>query len=200
MRRTAMLLRKTLSAGPVWLIALSFGMYSMQWMAVIGFLPSIYAQAGLAATTVGILTAIASMVNIIGNIGSGRLLYRGIPASGLLTTAFFAMAIGTWLAFSSATEGLPLVRYLGVILFSSVGGMIPSVLFSLVVALAPDEECISTTAGWVQQLSALGQFSGPPLVAWIATRYGGWHLVWVVLMGASAMGLLLARASASRGR
>ncbi len=40
-------LRQTLSSRGPWLVAASFAMYSGQWMAVIGFLPSIYAQAGV---------------------------------------------------------------------------------------------------------------------------------------------------------
>ena len=42
-------LRATLSSAGPWLVALSFAVYSSQWLAVIGFLPSMYAQAGLAA-------------------------------------------------------------------------------------------------------------------------------------------------------
>jgi MFS family permease len=58
--------------------------------------------------------------------------------------------------------------------------------------LAPGERTISTTVGWMQQWSALGQFVGPPLVAWVATRAGGWHWSWVVTGGCAAAGLGLA--------
>src|SRR6185312_9386259 len=44
-------LRQTLTARGPWLVAFSFAVYSGQWLAVIGFLPSIYAQAGLSGAT-----------------------------------------------------------------------------------------------------------------------------------------------------
>jgi hypothetical protein len=41
----------TLRSRAAWLMAMAFAMYSGQWLAVVGFLPSIYAQAGLAGAT-----------------------------------------------------------------------------------------------------------------------------------------------------
>jgi MFS family permease len=84
------------------------------------------------------------------------------------------------------------VRYAAVLAFSMVGGLIPGTLFSLAVRLAPGERTISTTVGWMQQLSSLGQFAGPPLVAWVATRSGGWQWSWLVTAACAAAGLLLA--------
>lgn len=46
----------------------------------------------------------------------------------------------------------------------------------LAVKLPPSEHTASTTIGWMQQWSALGQFAGPLLVAWPAAQMGGWHL------------------------
>jgi MFS family permease len=67
-------------------------------------------------------------------------------------------------------------------------------LFSLAVRLAPDESSISTTVGWMQQLSALGQFLGPPLVGWIAAGTGGWQWTWVVTGACCVLGLVVAHA------
>lgn len=47
-------------------------MYSGQWLAVAGFLPSIYAQAGLASGATAWLTALAAAVNSIGNLAAGH--------------------------------------------------------------------------------------------------------------------------------
>jgi MFS transporter, CP family, cyanate transporter len=138
-----------------------------------------------------------ALVNAVGNVASGRLLQRGVRPNLLLATGFCAMALGSVVAFAGwdATGGadsLLLVRYLGVVLFSMVGGLIPGTLFSLAVRLAPDEGSISTTVGWMQQLSALGQFVGPPVVAWVASQAGGWQWTWVVTGGCSVLGLLVA--------
>jgi len=184
-------LGRTLRARGPWLVALSFAVYSSQWLAVIGFLPSIYIQAGIGGAVVGLLTALAAAVNIVGNVGSGRLLQRGLRPRTLLIAGFSAMALGAFMAFALA-PGQPLLRYAGVLLFSMLGGMIPGTLFSLAVRLAPGDDTISTTVGWMQQWSAAGQFAGPPLVAWVAGLVGGWQWTWAVTGACSLVGGLLA--------
>lgn len=179
-------------AGP-WRVAIAFSMYSSQWLAVIGFLPSIYAQAGWQGPLVGVLTAIACFSNVSGNVAAGRLLHRGVPPRHLLYVGFIAMGIATLLAFGEFTAQLPALRYLAVIMFSSFGGLIPSTLFSLAVHVAPSEQTVSTTVGWMQQCSSTGQFFGPPLVAWIAAQAGGWHWTWALTGVASLAGLWIAR-------
>ena len=57
--------------------------------------------------------------------------------------------------------------------------LIPAALFATAVRVAPNERTIATTIGWMQQWSALGQFAGPPLVAWVAMRAGDWQWTWV---------------------
>lgn len=186
-------LRLTLgSAGP-WRIAIAFLLYSGQWLAVIGFLPSIYAQGGLSGQTAGTMTALACLVNITGNIAAGRLLHHGYSARHLLYAGFATMAVATFLAYGQLTSTAPTLRYLAVLMFSAVGGLIPGTLFSLAVHVAPSERTVSTTVGWMQQCSATGQFFGPPLVAWLASQVGGWQWTWVLTVAASLAGLLLAR-------
>jgi len=186
-------LRQTLAAPGPWLVAVSFAMYSGQWLAVIGFLPSIYVQSGIAGATAGVLTAAVAAVNMVGNIGSGRLLQRGVAPSRLLTIGFVTMALSATATFAgNADAGLaPVLRYGAVLLFSSVGGLIPATLFALAVRLAPSERTLSTTIGWVQQWSALGQFAGPPLVAAVASATGGWQWTWAATGACSVAGLLL---------
>ncbi len=184
-------LRETLSAPGPWWVTLCFGMYSGQWLAVVGFLPSIYSQAGLSGGTLGALTAFAAAVNMLGNMVSGRLLQKGIHPSLLLVTGFVAMALGAFLAFSTFTLSLPWLRYVGVLLFSACGGLVPGTLFYLAVRLAPHERNVSTTVGWMQQGSAAGQFAGPPVVAWLATQVGGWQWTWLVTGGCCLGGLVL---------
>ena len=185
-------LRHTLSARGPWLIAASFAVYSSQWLAVIGFLPSIYTQAGVSGGATGMLTALAAAVNMVGNIGSGRLLHRGTQPTTLLAVGFVAMALTAALAFAGADGGThPVLRYAAVLAFSMIGGVIPGTLFALAVRVAPGEHTLSSTVGWVQQWSAAGQFVGPPLVAWVASQVGGWHLTWVATGACSLLGLVL---------
>jgi hypothetical protein len=166
----------TLSTPGPWAVALAFAMYSAQWLAVIGFLPALAA------------------VNIVGNVGAGRLLHRGVPAPALLATGFSAMALATLAAFAGAGDGgLPLAaRYGALLAFSALGGLIPATLFSLAVRVAPGESTVATTVGWMQQWSSLGQLGGPPLVAAVASLAGGWHLTWTATGALSLAGLALA--------
>jgi CP family cyanate transporter-like MFS transporter len=186
-------LRETLAVPGPWLVAVSFAMYSGQWLAVIGFLPSIYVQSGIAGTAAGVLTAAVAAANIAGNVGSGRLLQRGVAPSRLLAAGFATMALAATATFAAEGDaGLPVpARYVAVLLFSGVGGLIPATLFALAVRLAPGEGTMSTTLGWVQQWSALGQFAGPPLVALVASASGGWQWTWTVTGACSMVGLLL---------
>ena len=169
-------------------------MYSGQWLAVIGFLPSIYTQAGYAGGTTAWLTALAAAVNMIGNVASGWLQGRGMRPQVLLCIGFCVMGFAAFAAFMAFNgAGLPpAVRYVAVLLFSMVGGVIPGTLFTLAVRLAPGKGTVSTTVGWMQQWSSFGQFSGPPLVAWVASGAGGWKWTWIVTGSCSVVGVMLA--------
>jgi hypothetical protein len=106
------------------------------------------------------------------------------------------MALGAIIAFapwthSTALDAL-LARYAGVLLFSTVGGLVPGTLFSMGVRLAPDETTVSSTVGWMQQWSSIGQFCGPPLAAWLAARTGGWESTWCVTVAFACVGMVLA--------
>jgi MFS transporter, CP family, cyanate transporter len=185
---------RTLRAGGPWLASLAFGCYSAQWLAVVGFLPTIYAQSGLPASYSALATALAAAVNIIGNVASGRLLQRGWRAPLLLEFGYLAMLAGAFLAFAPwvGTGALATsLRYGGVLVFSAVGGLVPGTLFSLAVRVAPDDSTVSTTVGWMQQWSAFGQFVGPPVAAWVAARVGGWQATWWVTGGFALAGMVV---------
>jgi hypothetical protein len=171
-------------------MALAFFLYSGQWLAVVGFLPTIYHQAGYTGAAVASLSALAAGINMAGNIGAGWWLAHGARPGAVLTLAYLAMGAGAGVAFGA--EGHPVLQYLAVLVFSGVGGLIPGTLFGLAVKLAPDNDTVSTTVGWMQQFSALGQFLGPPVVAWVATVAGGWHWTWVVTGLSSLLGVSLA--------
>lgn len=184
------LLMLTLKSRAVWLMALTFTAYAGQWLAVVGFLPTIYAKAGIASTTTAWLTALAASLNIVGNLAAGRLLERGIRPPALLLTGFLVMSSSAMLAFG--THAGPWTQYAAILTFSAVGGLIPATLFSLSVRLAPTPETVSTTVGWLQQWSSVGQVSVPPLMAWVAVRAGGWQWTGWVSAALCSAGLLFA--------
>ena len=185
------LARTTLGAANVWLVALIFGLYAGQWMAVIGFLPTIYAAQGIGGTTAGLLTAVVAGANAIGNLAAGRLLHRGMAGWQLLVVGLATMILCAWAAFGA---GLPATgQFIAVLLFSMVGGLVPTTLFVLALHLAPTPQTTSTTIGWMQQCSSLGQFVGPPIVAWTVHRAGDdWQWTWTATAAFAAAGIVLA--------
>jgi MFS family permease len=112
----------------------------------------------------------------------------------LLLIGFITMALGGVLAFAQVDDTpLPAEwRFVSILLFSCVGGIVPGTLFSLAVKLSPSSECVAITVGWMQQFSSLGQFFGPPLVAWLAVLVGGWQWTWGVTAMMAIVGLLIA--------
>ena len=117
------------------------------------------------------------------------MLQHGRPAWLLFTSGFVLMMIGAVVAF--AGEGvLPFaLQYGGVLLFSAGGGLIPGVVFAYVVYLAPSQQTVASTMGWVQQWSALGQFCLPPLMGNLVTWWGSWRNVWMVCVVLGVMGI-----------
>jgi CP family cyanate transporter-like MFS transporter len=192
-------LRTTVGARAPWLVGLTFAVYSSQWMAVIGFLPAIYAGAGVPPAWNAVLTALAAAMNIVGNIAGGRWLQRGVAPERLLQFGFLTMALGGVAAFAQLGQGAealglpPALRYIAVCAFSLGGGMVPATLFFLGVRLAPGPSTVSTTIGLMQQASSLGQFLAPPAVAWLAHRIGGWHWTWAATLACSLVGMAVAR-------
>lgn len=196
--------RQTLAAPGPWLVALCFAVYSSQWLAVIGFLPSIYAAAGVSAAVAAPLTAVAALVNLLGNLAGGQLGQRGVAPLRVLRLGYAVMALAALAAFGTLDgKGLPpAARWAAVLVFSAVGGLVPSTLFALAVRVAPSESTIASTVGWMQQWSALGQMLGPPAVAWVAAAAGGWQLTGLATGACSlagiALSVMLARVLARR--
>ena len=173
------------------LAALAFAMYSGQWLAVVGFLPSIYIDSGLSMTMGSFLTAIVALANAVGATMAGRLLNWKISPRKILYLGFIVMGIGALITFAGSNVFPPSIRYISIILFSGVGGLIPSTLFAMAVHFAPDMKSSSASVGWVMQWSAIGQFSGPPLLGLLASHMGTWNYSWWITSTASLLGLFL---------
>lgn len=188
---------RTLAHPGPWLVALAFFVYASQWLAVVAFLPSIYEQAGVAVAMRSVLTASVAAANVFGTITGGRLLQRGASPAAMLGTGFTTMALLATGAFAGTggsggeAEWAAALRYVAIVLYSAIGGLIPTTLISLALKLAPDEHTVATTLGWMQQWSSSGQFIGPPLAAWFVERAGGWQWTWIVTGCASLIGIAL---------
>ena len=184
--------RETVTARGPWLGALAFCVYAFQWMAVMGFLPTLYAALGWVGATGALLTAVVTLGNAVGNIAAGLLSHRGWTATRLLVVGFGGQAVGTALTFMSVFDPWPVAKFVGALAFSTLGGLVPGTLFGLAPRLAPSAATVSTTVGWIQQWSSAGQVLGPPIAAWLAARVGGWQWTWALSLGCCLAGIFLA--------
>ncbi|MBL8669368.1 MAG: MFS transporter [Alphaproteobacteria bacterium] len=175
--------------GPV-LLGLCFGLYTVQWMAVIGFLPTYLAeQRGHGPAMAALVTAAVVAVNIPGNILAGWLLHRGVGRGAVIGAGACGMAVAAPFIFGGHESEA--WRLAGCAMFSCLGGMVPAGVLAGVPRHAPRPELTATTNGLAVQGSNLGNLAGPPALAAVASGAGGWTDA-PLLTIAAAGGLLVA--------
>jgi MFS family permease len=181
--------RTSTSVAPA-LLALIFSTYTFQWLAVMGFLPTLLVEDyGLSSNLASVLTAMMVAMNVPGNLTGGWLLHRGLRRWPLIATASLLMGLCSLAIYSST---LPFfIRYLGCLIFSGVGGLLPASVMSAVPVHAPTPELIGTTNGLIVQGAQLGQVVGPPALALIVSKLGGWASAPWLLLTAAAAGVSL---------
>ncbi|MBI1775680.1 MAG: MFS transporter [Proteobacteria bacterium] len=183
----------TLKARGPWLLALGFAAYTLQFLAVMGFLPIILAdEAGASPALAAALTALAVAVNVIGTLLGGWLLYHHWPRWQLIAGTSVLMAVAALAIYSpflSVTW-----RYLACLAFSAIGGVLPTAVLSGSAPHAPRPNLVATTNGLIMQGSNLGQSLGPPAVAALATATGSWTWSPAVLIASAAVSILFALA------
>ncbi len=193
--------RTVTAPGPL-ALALCFAAYTLQFFAVIGFLPLLLVeQQALAASHAAMLTALVVAANAIGNITGGWLLQRGLPRWQLI--------VGTSVVMAACVPGIydpqaaNATRYLLALGFSAVGGIIPAVCIAATPVHAPTPQLVGTTNGVVMQGSQVGQLAGPPCLALLVSQFGGWQVApWLLVLAAaaaSATALWIRRLEQARG-
>src|SRR5678815_5337457 len=75
----------------------------------------------------------------------------------------------------------PAARYVLVLAFSFSAGVIPASVFSGLPLHARTPQHIGTGNGIVMQASQIGQFLAPLALAWVATRFGWYANLWLLL-------------------
>ncbi|WP_264796723.1 MFS transporter [Arthrobacter mangrovi] len=177
-----------------WIAGLVFGCYTIQWMAVVGFLPTIYEQNGVTGIWPGVLSAVVGGLNAVGAIATAPLLQRGATPRQLIIPTFIFMGTTSLLTFAvdwTAVPGGTALQFACVAAFSLTGAVVPSTLTRLAVDLAPPGGSAPAAMGLMQQIFNVGNFTGPALVAWLATATGGWDSTWWMTCGFATLGILL---------
>lgn len=178
-----------------WIAGVVFACYTLQWGSVIGFLPTIFDEAGVQGLWPGIVTAVVGGVNGVGNIVTGRLHQRGVPMRRLVLIGLATMGVTSVITFAPDWTGVPgglAVQILAVTLFSGVGALVPATLNRIAVDIAPPNGSGAAAMGLMVQIYNGANFVGPIILAAIATAAGSWHYSWTMTLGATLLGVLLA--------
>lgn len=179
------------------MLAVVFGCYSGQYLAVTSFVPLILVErAGWQLAPAAAVGALVMVANTSGNVASGFLLDRGWQRRSLILLAAAMMASGAVIVMSEALSVV--VRIAGAVLFSSFGGMIPGSLFAGVPRNAPSPAHVSTVNGLMLQGVAIGQLIGPAATTFLVGLGGGawgWSLFYLLPMAAltALAGIVLGR-------
>ena len=179
--------RLTLTRPGLWVLALAFSFYTLQWMALMVWLPTfLVEQRGASVSLAAYLTVVVVLVNVGGNLLGGWLLQRGLSRWHLIAfVGLLSIACGLGIFTSVLPDWL---RYLLCILFSGLAGMLPASAMSGAPAFTPTPRQIGAANGLLVQGSNLGQLLGPPVVAMAVALTGGWHAgSWVFLVCGTAI-------------
>lgn len=184
----------TLRSWKPWVAGAVFSCYTLQWTAVIGFLPTVYETYGVGPVIGGALSAVAGGVNAVGAVLAGLLLRRGFAVRPLVILAFVVMgvsSVGVYTVDWSVLPGTFLGQFFLVCVFSMVGALIPTSMFRIAVDLAPPGGSSPGVVGLMQQMQNSGNFFGPVLLASLAAQAGGWHTSWWLTSLAGLCGIAL---------
>ena len=173
------------------LMALCFMTFAMQFLSVMGFLPTMLIEVqGFSPRSAAILTAIGLAMNVPGNLLGGILLQRGVRRWKLIAAASLAMGIT---GLGIYVEGISFIaQYTLVLSFFLFGGLLPVSVIEGATATSPSPAMIGTSNGILMQGGQVGLLIGPPSVAAFVTHFGGWSSAAWLLAIFAGLGVLVA--------
>ena len=180
--------RATLARAALWLFGLSFAFYTLQWFAIMTWLPTFLIETqGRSAAGAAVWGAMVVAVNALGNFAAAWLMHRGAPRWALIGVAFCAMGGASAGIFLAGTPGE--LKIVLAFVFSAVGGLLPAAAIAGAAAHAPRAAFVAMASGFVVQGAAIGSLLGPPLMASAVEGLGGWAASWWVMLAVSTAGL-----------
>ncbi|WP_036665384.1 CynX/NimT family MFS transporter [Paludibacterium yongneupense] len=168
----------------VWRHGLAFMLYTLMLWATLVWLPTmLQARSGLTGSRIALLSAMAVVVNIPGNLAGAWLLHRNIGREALVCSTLGLMALCGLLAFwpGVATDAACLLC----IALSLLGGALPPAVLSSAHGLSQGPVQLAILQGYFMLLANLGQLLGPLLLAALIDGGGNWNAArWLFLTGA----------------
>src|SRR5690606_33011044 len=100
-----------------------------------------------------------------GTFGAGMLLQGGWKPKTLLSTGLIAMLCSSLLTFATSSWLSFELQFVSAVLFSLIGGMIPTTIFAITLRYAPRANAAASSVGLVLQVSIFAHFFVLPLCA-----------------------------------
>jgi predicted MFS family arabinose efflux permease len=182
--------RQTLGRPGLWLLAFCFLLYSLQWFAVMTWLPTFLVErAGYGIRGLGLVTALVVLINAGGNLAGTWALQRGVSRWSLIAFSALASAGIGGMVFADLLAGDgPLWLAFA---YSLASGVTPAAALTGAVQHAPSPAHVGAANGLVVQGAQGGSLLGPPVLALVVTG-GGWQQAPWLFAVASGLSLLLA--------
>ena len=180
--------RATLARPGPWLFGMCFLLFSIQWLALMTWLPTFLIETqGRSFAGSALLTALIVSATALGAVAGASLMHRGAARWLLIGTAYVAMGVcaaALFAPFTPDTAKIPLA-----LCFSLVGGLLPAACLEGGAAHAPSQDQIAMASGFVAQGAALGSVLGPPLLAAVTDAVGDWSSAWWTMFACPGLGL-----------
>ncbi len=188
-QQTAPGLLHGLRATTPWLLAGCFTVYTLQWMAMMVWLPTfLHDEFDLGLGQATLVVAAVIIANAPGNWLGGYLSQRGLAPAQLILGSGLVMGVTGWAAFSADVG--PALRFALCVVFSFIGGVLPASIYACVPAVAARRQNFGSVNGLVVQASNIGALLGPPLAATLVAA-SGWRGVGPAYLLTSALSALL---------
>ncbi|MDO9402337.1 MAG: MFS transporter [Polaromonas sp.] len=172
-----------------WLLAGCFTVYTLQWMAMMVWLPTfLHDEFHLGLGQATVVVAVVIIANAPGNWLGGYLSQRGLAPAHLILASGLVMGVTGWAAFAADLD--PGLRFALCVAFSFIGGVLPASIYACVPAVAARRQNFGSVNGLVVQASNIGALLGPPLAAALVAA-SGWRGVGPAYLLTSALSALL---------
>jgi hypothetical protein len=158
------------SPGPV-LLALSFGLYSVQYHALTGLLPTLLVERlGLSISQAGTISAGTIIANGLAAVSAPFLLRKGIALWAIIGAGFGLVGVTSFGIFSESATALTVAALAAASL--GVTGLLPASIYAAAPNFAESPALLALTVGLIVQASHLGHVLGPPALGLSVESFG----------------------------
>ncbi len=184
------------ASGAPLLTALTFGAYTILFLAVLTFLGRFLLEVqNWSPEGAGSFMSFAALITLVFTLGSGIMVRYSVPMLWGLSLAYAAIAIGGVGVFIVQPQNAALIGF--ALIMMAGFGMVPGFIFANLPAVAPTPQRATLTYGAIAQFGNVGTFSGTPIFAFLFSKFGwvgGGTLVSAVALTGIALTLSLTRA------